>query len=90
MKHYFIGIVLLLFVSMNLTACNQSPTVRNNTEDFNNKVLSINSDEVDFNDLTSFEWDFMYAFTPYTPQNVIENVIGFQSDLIHDTVNFNY
>lgn len=41
----------------------------------------------DFKEITPFEWDYMYSFTPYTPKEDIENTIGFKWSKIAESVN---
>lgn len=41
----------------------------------------------DFKEITPFEWDYMYSFTPYTPKEDIENTIGFKWSKITENVN---
>lgn len=48
-----------------------------------NKELTVD----DFKEITPFEWDYMYSFTPYTPKEDIENTIGFKWSKISESVN---
>ena len=48
-----------------------------------NKELTVD----DFKEITPFEWDYMYRFTPYTPKEDIENTIGFKWSKISESVN---
>lgn len=48
-----------------------------------NKELTVD----DFKEITPFEWDYMYSFTPYTPKEDIENTIGFKWSNIAESVN---
>lgn len=41
----------------------------------------------DFKEITPFDWDYMYSFTPYTPKEDIENTIGFKWSKIVESVN---
>lgn len=47
-----------------------------------NKELTVD----DFKEITPFEWDYMYSFTPYTPKEDIENTIGFKWSKLKESV----
>ena len=47
-----------------------------------NKELTVD----DFKEITPFEWDYMYRFTPYTPKEDIENTIGFKWSKLKESV----
>ena len=60
----------------------------------NNQNLSQSIREMDLadgitahlNDITPFEWDTLYVFTPYYPKSEIEDIIGIRSGQIRSTV----
>ncbi|MEG0296644.1 MAG: hypothetical protein RR620_07975 [Clostridium sp.] len=65
-----------------------------------NKVWNKNADElgktinglteennsISLKELTSFEWDTMYSFEPYTSKETIYDVVGYKWDKISETV----
>jgi len=70
-----------------LAGCNNSSTVEDNNAVFFNAVKSINTDTITLNELASFEWDIAYTFTPNTPKETIERIIGVSSRDIKVTYN---
>ncbi|WP_285768485.1 hypothetical protein [Peribacillus sp. SI8-4] len=42
---------------------------------------------VHLQDVTPFEWDRVYSFTPYTPKEDIYETVGYKWDAISETVN---
>lgn len=44
-------------------------------------------EEISLNEVIPFSWDAVYTFTPYTSKQVIEERIGFSSNIITETVN---
>lgn len=51
------------------------------------KILSIDeaSDMVILSDVTPFEWDTVYSFTPYTSKAKIYKTVGYRWDFINET-----
>ena len=52
------------------------------------KVLAIEETNktVNLSDITPFEWDTAYSFSPYTPKELIYDTVGYKWDNIHVTV----
>ena len=52
------------------------------------EVLSIEHsvEIVNLLDLTPFEWEVVYSFQPYTPQDEIYKIVGYKWDTISETV----
>lgn len=52
------------------------------------KVLSVGQtiETINLLDITPFEWDVVYSFEPYTPQDKVYNTIGYKWDNISETV----
>lgn len=55
---------------------------------FQKEVLNIDSNvkEVNFNDLTPFEWDKVYFFRPYVSKESIYKTIGYEWDTVTSSV----
>lgn len=86
MKKVFIMLISMLIV-LNLSGCKAPSFVDKNNASFKEAVRAINTDEILLKDIVPFEWDIMYNFTPYTSREKIEEIIGFHSDDIIETVN---
>ena len=74
----FVCIVFLLIYG--------NPIVLKNKNDFGRAVKNIDSEMITLNEITPFEWDIVYSFAPYTPKQEIENIIGFKSNYIKETL----
>ncbi|MDR2783124.1 MAG: hypothetical protein LBB48_04690 [Treponema sp.] len=68
------------------TGCGKSSIVSENNSAFTKAVEAITTDEVALNDITAFDWDTVYTFSPYTSKESIEEIIGFKSNNIEETV----
>ena len=77
----------VLAISLCFTGCSGSSAVKENNDIFSNAVKSVTTDEVALSDLATFEWDAMINFTPFTPKERIEEIIGFSSNDIRATYN---
>ncbi len=42
---------------------------------------------IDLTEVTPFEWDTVYSFSPYTPKEKIYETVGYKWDRIQETVN---
>lgn len=63
-----------------------NPIVLVNNQKLQREVTAINSDYVELNKIVPFGWDTVYTFDPYTSKERIEDVIGFRSSSIQETV----
>lgn len=52
-------------------------------------VISGDADIEDLNEFIPFVWDELYSFAPYTPKEVVYEVIGYKWDNISESVNEN-
>ena len=86
MKKIFV-IVCMCFILLWIVGCTGSSTVGDNNAAFSESVKAIDVDIITLNELVTFEWDTMYTFTPFTPRESIERVIGFSSRDIRTTFN---
>lgn len=52
------------------------------------EVMSIESsvESVNLADVTPFEWDQVYSFSPYTPKEIIYKTVGYKWDSISETL----
>jgi len=64
-----------------------NPIILKNRSDFGYAIKNISTETIKLNEITPFEWDIVYSFSPYTPKQEIENIIGFKSNHITETVN---
>ncbi len=76
------SIFLLIFC---LAACGNS-TMKKIEDSFRKSIEKIESSQVEIQDLTDFEWDYLYTFSPYTSTDQIEEIIGFKSAYIMDNM----
>ena len=62
-----------------------------NRRSFKKAVLSLSDDikEVAFDDLASFDWDYVYSFDPYISEEEINNILGFNSGIDLKTMDEN-
>jgi len=51
------------------------------------KSIDESVETVNLSDVTPFEWDLVYSFSPYTPREEIYETVGYQWDRILETVN---
>lgn len=63
-----------------------SPVVMLNNERLQRAVTAVNSDYVELNEIVPFKWDTVYTFEPYASEKQIEEIIGFKSRSIKETV----
>ncbi|MBQ4530467.1 MAG: hypothetical protein IJA36_07650 [Lachnospiraceae bacterium] len=84
MKKKIVIFVVFMLVAC-LLACGNN-TINSNAESFGNNVRKIESTQVELGDLTEFEWDYLYTFSPYTPKETIEDVVGFESKDIRGNI----
>jgi len=84
-KVYIIGYFILSLLC--LAGCNTKSTVEDNNAMFSEAVKAISDDIITLNELAAFEWDIAYTFTPNTPKENIEKVIGVSSRDIKVTYN---
>ena len=75
----FVGYLLFVMIFGN-------PYVLWNNHHFKQKVLSAAEETVVLHQLTPFEWDVVYTFSPYTSREEIARCIGFRSLSIQETV----
>jgi hypothetical protein len=63
-----------------------NPIITKKENDFGKTIKAISAKTVAFNDIVPFEWDKVYTFDPYTTEQEIEEIIGFESNDITETV----
>lgn len=74
-------ICCLCILGIFFSACGNS-TIDKYKTSFNNNINSLQNGEVNLHKLTDFEWDKMYTFSTYTSKDEIEQILGFESDVI--------
>ncbi len=51
------------------------------------KYIQQSVETINLKEVTPFEWDKVYSFSPYTPKDTIYETIGYKWDRIQETVN---
>ena len=83
-RAFVLGFMVLLMLCF--VGCGKSSVVNENNSFFAKAVKGITTDEIALNDITAFDWDTVYTFPPYTSKESIEEIIGFESNSIEETV----
>ncbi|MBC2725087.1 hypothetical protein [Desulfosporosinus sp.] len=80
--------VLVVILGIIIKTLNPTPIWEINAKQFNKSfnVISGNATIDNLSSFTSFEWDTLYSFAPYTPEKVVYQVVGYQWDKINSTV----
>lgn len=78
-------ILVIIALSAVLLGCGSSVVYQNNKQ-FTKNVLAVKKDQILLTELTPFEWDHLYTFPVYMRKEAIEEIIGFASDEIQETV----
>lgn len=55
-----------------------------NNKNFYNAITNLDEGVTSISDITDFDWDYMYIFSPYTTKSVMEDEIGFSSKKLSD------
>ncbi|MCS0542598.1 hypothetical protein NXY55_21740, partial [Aeromonas veronii] len=78
-----VGIIVVLFVlfKKDLWEKNEG-LLQEEVKSIQQSVETINLKEV-----TPFQWDKVYSFSPYTPKDTIYETVGYKWDRIQETVN---
>ncbi|MBU3145664.1 hypothetical protein [Clostridium sp. CF012] len=63
-----------------------NPIVIVNNKKLQREIIKVNSDYVELNKIVPFEWDTVFTLEPYTSKEQIEEIIGFKSNSIQETV----
>lgn len=79
------ALIMIVFMMLGLTGCGTSTVDKNNSA-LNYAIKAINADKIALNDVVPFEWNMLYTFSPYMPKTEIQNIIGFSSNDIKETV----
>lgn len=84
MRRIIVAIFLLLALGYSLIG---NPAIAYRNYKLKNAILSVGSVEaVTLNDITPYKWDTVYTFAPYTSRQAIEEIIGFKSRYVKETV----
>lgn len=77
-----VGVFLVIYLAIG------NPIVFYHNQQLKKSITSLEGNQkVTFNEIVPFDWDMVYTFEPYTSREEIEEIIGFQSDSIRETVN---
>jgi len=63
-----------------------NPVIAYNNYRLKQSIHTISKTEVTLNEIVPFEWDTVYTFAPYTSRSEIEEIIGFKSNAIQETI----
>nr|WP_304216625.1 hypothetical protein [Fredinandcohnia onubensis] len=74
-------VILLVLFKKDLWERNED-LLQQEVESIQQSVETINLEEI-----TPFEWDKVYSFSPYTPKDTIYETVGYKWDRIQETVN---
>jgi len=90
-KKSFIAIVSVFVVILGLImvkTLHPTPIWEINAKQFNSSFNSVgvNATIDDLSEFTTFEWDTLYSFAPYTPVEDVYQVVGYQWNKINSTV----
>ncbi|GAB6152895.1 hypothetical protein JCM17380_16450 [Desulfosporosinus burensis] len=82
-----IAIIALVLSPIIITKLKQN-ACDSNSQSFKEQVSQVGQqvDTINLHGMTSFDWDVLYSFAPYTPKESIYQVIGFKSDNIQETI----
>ena len=74
-NNYFVIICFSIFVIL-LIGCGTQTTKQNYTDDVIESISNLQEGEIELNSITSFEWDAVYVFKPYTSKDGVKEAIG--------------
>ena len=81
-------IIAVIIVTLTISYCIiGNPFILYNNYRLKQSIHTISKAEVTLNEIVPFEWDTVYTFSPYTARSEIEEIIGFKSNAIKETVN---
>lgn len=92
MKKLYKVVLIALSISLMLSiiACSNSDKEKETFQDNNSKLISalktLDKNEFTLGELTSFQWDEAFLFTPYANKKGIELSLGIKSDIIVDSI----
>lgn len=77
------GVIVLLVIGYFIIG---NPIIAYNNYRLKHRIHQVSKTEVTLNEIVPFEWDAVYTFAPYTTRSEIEEIIGFKSNAIQETV----
>ena len=81
------NIVLAAAVAVILLGVTGNPAVLYHNRQLEKALGSIDAAQVTLNEVVPFDWDTVYTFAPYATREEIEQIIGFESSAIRESVN---
>ena len=80
---------IIVFLIMTILFCLLigNTEVKTNNKKLKKEIFSIDKESVSINEVIPFEWDAVYSFPPYTSKETIEEILGFESNLIIESFN---
>ena len=86
----FVGLAAVVLITTFLyRALQPEPVWKENAQRFGSSFNMISGDTAVIDDLsgfTNFEWDTLYSFSPYTPEETIYEVVGYRWTRVMATV----
>ncbi|MGN7296587.1 hypothetical protein [Ferdinandcohnia sp. SAFN-114] len=78
-----LGIIVILFLLF------KKDLWEKNEDLLKEEIVSIpqSVETINLKEVTPFEWDKVYSFSPYTPKDTIYETVGYKWDRIQETVN---
>jgi len=86
---FIIFMLIVGFLAFKIASYNE-PEWKENAKQFTEVLKTINNDIEIIEDLSyysNFEWDELYSFPPYFPEESIHEIIGVDTDFIYASVN---
>lgn len=78
--------IVVICLTIAFYAAIGNPIVLVNNERLKRSVTAVNTQNVELNNVVPFEWDAVYTFEPYASKEEIEEIVGFKSNAIKETV----
>lgn len=77
------AVIVMLTIAYSIIG---NPVIAYNNYRLKRSIHTVFKTEVTLNEIVPFEWDTVYTFDPYTTRSEIEEIIGFKSSAIQETV----
>lgn len=85
-KKWIAVAVLVLVLAVFSPFLVENIQVSNNNAKLKQSITSIERDTVSLWNVVPFEWEYVYTFRPYLSESEMEEIIGFESNHLEETV----
>lgn len=85
-KKILVPIVIMLGLLITAYVMFGNPIITYHNYQLKQSIRTISEPEVTLNEIIPFAWDTVYTFSPYTSRSEIEEIIGFKSSAVQETV----